>query len=88
MPIKNMMIGAPIEYGYLGIKRRMELILKHVNFKGKSLLDVGCGNGAQTFEFLKLVQNCVAIDIEKDRLSTYKYNLDRKFRGQRCEVLR
>lgn len=88
MPIKNMMIRAPIEYGYLGIKRRMDLILKHIDFKDKSLLDVGCGNGAQTFEFLNLVQNCVAIDIEKDRLGTFKHHIEMEIRGLGCEVLR
>ena len=87
MSVKNMKIGAPIEYGYLDVKRRMNLILKHVDFKDKSLLDVGCGNGAQTFEFLNSAQNCVTIDVEKDRLRTFQHYLNRELRGQRCGVL-
>ena len=37
MSVKNMKIGAPIEYGYLGAKRRMDLILNHLDRKLRGL---------------------------------------------------
>lgn len=82
--VKNIQLGAPIEYDYLGIKRRMDLILTIVSLGGRHL-DVGCGNGAQTLKFLKYVDSCVAIDVEKNRLNIFKQKL-RELGLNNCEV--
>jgi len=84
--VRNIQLGTPIEYGYLGIKRRMDLILKNVSLKGK-LLDIGCGNGAQTIEFLRYVDYCVAIDVEEERLNVFRQKL-KELKLSNCEVKR
>lgn len=83
--LKNIQLGAPIEYGYLGIKRRLDLIKKYVDLNDKYLLDVGAGNGAQTFEFLKYAKKCIAIDVERERLKLFQHQLKRK-RIRNCEI--
>lgn len=85
MDVKNIEIGKPIEYGYLGIKRRLECILKNVDIRNKHLLDVGCGNGAQTIEFLKYVNSCKAVDIEYQRLEDFKKRL-KELNINNCEI--
>jgi len=83
--LKNIQLGAPIEYGYLGIKRRLDLIKKYVDLNDKYLLDVGAGNGAQTFEFLKYAKKCVAIDVERERLEMFQDLLKRE-NIRNCEI--
>jgi ubiquinone/menaquinone biosynthesis C-methylase UbiE len=83
--IKNIALGQPIEYGFVGIKRRLNLIKRYIDLSDKYLLDIGAGNGAQTLEFLKICQKCVAIDIEKERLETFKNQLRRR-KIQNCEI--
>jgi len=70
--VKNIILGAPIEYGYLGIKRRMKLILRDLDLTDKCLLDVGCGNGAQTIEFTNLCKNVIGVDKEQRRLDEFR----------------
>ena len=84
--VKNIQLGAPIEYGYLGIKKRLNLILKNVSLKGR-LLDVGCGNGAQTIEFSKFVDLCVGIDIEDERLRFFR-RMCKKLNIYNCRIVK
>ncbi|MDD5748639.1 MAG: class I SAM-dependent methyltransferase [Actinomycetota bacterium] len=84
--IKNISLGQPIEYGFLGIKRRAELIKRHVNLNAKYILDIGCGNGAQSFAFLEDVRKCVAIDVEEERLQTFRDNLERR-NIRNCDIM-
>jgi len=83
--VKNIALGQPIEYGFWGIKRRLNIIKKYINLDNKYLLDIGCGNGAQTFEFLNYVQKCVAIDVEIKRLQTFQDKL-LKENIKNCEI--
>jgi len=83
--VKNIDLGQPIEYGFLGIKKRLNIIKKYINLHNKYLLDIGCGNGAQTLEFLNYVSKCVAIDIEIKRLETFRYKL-LKENIENCEI--
>ncbi|MBN3039149.1 MAG: class I SAM-dependent methyltransferase [Candidatus Omnitrophica bacterium] len=83
--VKNIALGAPIEYGYFGIQKRMEIILRNTDLKNANLLDAGCGNGAQTLEYLKHVKKCTAVDIEGQRLEEFRGQV--QARGiDNCEI--
>ncbi len=43
-------------------------ILKHVDFNGKHVLDIGCGDGRMTFQVAKLAKSIIAIDIDVDEI--------------------
>ncbi|MDD5638416.1 MAG: methyltransferase domain-containing protein [Candidatus Pacebacteria bacterium] len=83
--IKNIQLGAPIEYNYLGIKRRSNIIRRHVSLKNKYFLDIGCGNGAQTIDLLRYAKGCIAIDVEKERLEVFQWQL-RKRGIRNCKI--
>src|SRR5258707_13008782 len=44
--------GKPADYGQEIVKRRFRLTVAWLDFAGKRVLDFGCGNRAQTSEFL------------------------------------
>lgn len=72
MSLLNLRPGAPIEYGTLGVARRLTLIRKFINLEGKSILDVGCGNGALTLELAKYAKNCEVVDMEESQLVIFR----------------
>lgn len=67
--------GEPISYGALGIQRRLDVVRRHVSLEGQRLLDVGCGNGAQTMSFLEHTGWCDAIDMDAGLLSLFQEQL-------------
>ena len=83
--VKNIKLGAPIEYGFFGIKRSIEIILKNADLRDKYLLDIGCGNGARTVEFSKYAYRCMAIDVEEGRLNLFKEEI-KKRSIENCEI--
>jgi 2-polyprenyl-3-methyl-5-hydroxy-6-metoxy-1,4-benzoquinol methylase len=56
--------GKPAEYGQEIVKRRFRLTASMVELGGKRVLDFGCGNGAQTLEFLRSGCRITAVDID------------------------
>jgi ubiquinone/menaquinone biosynthesis C-methylase UbiE len=54
-----------------GLKKRMDLIRKHVRIKG-AILDIGCGCGAYTYEMSKHSRMIVGIDIQEKDLEFAK----------------
>lgn len=56
--------GKPAEYGQEIIRRRFRLTASMVGLNGKTVLDFGCGNGAQTCEFLHSGSKIIAVDID------------------------
>jgi ubiquinone/menaquinone biosynthesis C-methylase UbiE len=63
-------LGKPASYGDVVIGRRMQLIDAMGGFHGKRLLDVGCGNGAQTVCMLDRFELVVGLDVVQEHLST------------------
>ena len=66
----NLEIGVPTEYGFALPRQRFELTIPHIQPGAQSLLDVGCGNGANTALFTKAVPKVAGVDVEPERLST------------------
>lgn len=66
--------GKPAEYGQEIVRRRCRLTRARVPLAGKTILDFGCGNGAQTVELLTAGCSIVAVDIDRgdlERLSLF-----------------
>ena len=66
--------GKPADYGQEIVKRRRRLTTARVELKGKTVLDFGSGNGAQTVEFVDTDCRIVAVDIDRqdlEELSSY-----------------
>lgn len=61
-------LGKPAAYGDFVLGRRMALIDEMGPFRGERLLDVGCGNGAQTLRFLDRFGSVVGLDIVEEHL--------------------
>ncbi len=45
---------------------------KIVNFKGKIILDAGCGTGRQTFQYAKIAKKVYALDLSKEQVAFIK----------------
>ena len=65
----NLEIGVPTEYGFALARQRFDLTIPHVQPGAQSLLDLGCGNGANTALFAKVVPKVAGVDVEPERLS-------------------
>lgn len=50
-------------------------MLKHVDFDGKHVLDIGCGDGRMTFQVAKYARSIIAIDIDLDEINKAKENM-------------
>jgi ubiquinone/menaquinone biosynthesis C-methylase UbiE len=77
-------LGKPASYGDFVLERRVELIDAMGPFRGGRLLDVGCGNGAQTLRLLDRFDEVVAIDVVPEHLETLSANLPP---GARCRTV-
>ena len=62
--------GKPAEFDQEIVKRRFRLTKQFENLSNKTILDFGCGNGAQTVQFADAGAKIIAIDIDKSDLTT------------------
>lgn len=62
-------LGSPSLEWTSGLQMRLELARKYVDFKGKKVLDVGCGVGMFLREFTKLESEVFGIDIDEKKIS-------------------
>lgn len=69
-------LGKPASYGDFVLGRRVELIDAMGEFRGGRLLDVGCGNGAQTVRFLDRFDAVVGLDVVPQHLAEFQCVLD------------
>jgi 2-polyprenyl-3-methyl-5-hydroxy-6-metoxy-1,4-benzoquinol methylase len=78
MIINQIALGKPAEYGQEIVKRRFRLTAATVALANKTVLDFGCGNGAQTCEFAQAGCKILAVDVALGDLQTLKQYLDRQ----------
>lgn len=71
-------LGKPASYGDFVLGRRVQLIDAMGPFRGGRLLDVGCGNGAQTVRFLDRFQEVVGLDVVPAHLTEFETYLLRQ----------
>ena len=67
--------GCPIEYGYTGIAKRLNLMRRFAGWQGKHVLDVGCGTGAYTLEIAREASSVFGIDITQGFLRAFQSHL-------------
>lgn len=65
-------LGKPASYGDFVLGRRAALIDAMGPFRGGRLLDVGCGNGAQTVRFLDRFDAVVGLDVVPQHLAEFE----------------
>lgn len=69
-------LGASINYGTLGIRKRLELAEKYLVLQNwMNVLDLGCGNGAYTIEMASKANMVIGVDIEINRLNQFQSEL-------------
>lgn len=64
--------GKPAAYGQEIVRRRFRLAQKLSSFTNKTVLDFGCGNGAQTVQFAESGCKIFAVDIDEEDLHTLR----------------
>lgn len=75
-PASKIALGKPAEYGQEIVKRRFRLTAATAALPDKIVLDFGCGNGAQTFEFLRAGCKILAVDVTLGNLQILQQRLD------------
>lgn len=63
--------GKPAEYQQEIVKLRYRRTIEKVSLANKVVADFGCGNGAQTYQFVKSSCKIIALDIDYDHLHTF-----------------
>ena len=70
-PGDNVERGRPAAYGDEIVRRRYRIAAGRLPLEGKLILDFGCGNGAQTLEFLDAVRGVIGVDVDDADLQTF-----------------
>jgi ubiquinone/menaquinone biosynthesis C-methylase UbiE len=60
----------------------MQTTLRHVPFHGKTVLEIGCGEGRVTFQYASQAAHVVAIDPDAERIKTAKQNTPKALQGK------
>jgi ubiquinone/menaquinone biosynthesis C-methylase UbiE len=68
-------LGKPASYGDFVLARRVQLLDAMGGFRGRRLLDVGSGNGAQTLRLLDRFDEVVALDVVAEHLDELRSHL-------------
>lgn len=68
-PPKWITLGHPSYVWRFGQDRRLALVLKHVDLKGKRILDVGCGTGTYVRKFKDFSDDVYGVDIDPEKIS-------------------
>lgn len=67
--------GKPAAYGQEIVQRRFRLARQLASFQNKTVLDFGCGNGAQTVQFAETGCKILAVDIDTDDLKALRRHI-------------
>jgi len=75
MIIETIARGKPAAFGHEIVKRRFRLTAERVSLENKNVLDLGCGNGSQTCEFINAGCRIAAVDIGFENLAVLAKHL-------------
>src|SRR5438132_12379218 len=68
-PIK---LGGPVSYGSYAVSKRMGKMDQILNFNGKRVLDLGCGNGCYTEEIARRAEYVCGIALHMPHLQVFR----------------
>jgi SAM-dependent methyltransferase len=61
--------GSPSSYWSTGLQKRFDLVLSHIkDFKGKKILDVGCGVGTFLQKFSQVGMEAFGVELDKQKV--------------------
>jgi ubiquinone/menaquinone biosynthesis C-methylase UbiE len=60
----------------------MKAILQRVSFRGKNILEIGCGDGRLTFEYARLVEKVVGIDPDISQIKRARKEVPKGLTGK------
>jgi N-acetylglucosaminyldiphosphoundecaprenol N-acetyl-beta-D-mannosaminyltransferase len=70
-------LGGSASYGSYAIKKRIEKIDETLELKGKSVLDLGCGNGCYTAELARRAAFVCGVDLQRPHLKEFRQPIPR-----------
>lgn len=70
-------LGGPASYGSYAVTKRIGKIDETLDLRGKSVLDVGCGNGCYTAELVRRAAYVCGIDIQMSHLKAFRESISR-----------
>jgi len=65
-------LGKPADFSDIIIQRRVRLVKQIKDFTGKTLVDIGCGNGASILMLADQMSECTGLDIEASHKSVFE----------------
>jgi 2-polyprenyl-3-methyl-5-hydroxy-6-metoxy-1,4-benzoquinol methylase len=65
-------LGKPADFNDIIIQRRVRLVKQIKDFTGKTLVDIGCGNGASILMLSDQMSECTGLDIEASHKSVFE----------------
>lgn len=69
--------GEPAPYGSYAVKKRIEKIDEALELAGRTVLDLGCGNGCYTQELARRAASVCGVDIQLFLLKTFRQSIPR-----------
>jgi SAM-dependent methyltransferase len=84
-PLPHLGGGEPARHDDFLLERRYRLVEPHLPRNGHTLLDFGCGNGAQTFLFVQNFRTIVGVDINRTFLSQFLLTIHQ--RNLKCDLI-
>lgn len=70
-------LGGPAAYGSYAVTKRMAKIDETMDLRGKSVLDLGCGNGCYTAELARRAEFVCGVDLQIEHLSAFRRPIPR-----------
>jgi N-acetylglucosaminyldiphosphoundecaprenol N-acetyl-beta-D-mannosaminyltransferase len=70
-------LGRPASYGSYAVRKRIEKIDETLDLRGKSVLDLGCGNGCYTAELARRAALVCGVDLQMTHLKEFRQPIPR-----------
>lgn len=84
---RHLQAGVPAESTDLILARRHRVATSLAPPRGGTLLDFGCGNGAQTLWFLPSFDRCIGVDIQPASLERFRAACDQAGYSERVQLI-
>ncbi len=86
--LPHLAAGIPAGKGDFLVARRYRLVERYLPTSGGTLLDFGCGNGAQTFSFVDHFSRVIGVDIDPRFLAEFRTQAVERQEGENIVTVR